>query len=281
MRGELRKLNAKLAPNGEVSYQFAFKGGQGSDLRDLIGSLIKFSYTSEIYCCHCGRATKKSFSQGYCYPCFTRLAACDLCMMKPETCHFYQGTCREPEWAQNHCMQEHVVYLAYTSGYKVGITRRTQVPTRWIDQGAVAAIPLFSVPTRRDSGLIEDVLKSVVADKTHWQRMLKTSACPEESDLLNEARTLQDLAHSGLESLDLDVETVYAQPINAHTIQRLVYPLMTQPPTLKSLSFDKTPIIEGILLGAKGQYLVLDQGVLNIRKHTSYVVQVEYGMSVE
>jgi hypothetical protein len=65
--------------------------------------------------------------------------------MKPETCHYHLGTCREPDWAQNHCFRPHIVYLANSSGVKVGITRKTQIPTRWLDQGASQALPIFEV----------------------------------------------------------------------------------------------------------------------------------------
>jgi hypothetical protein len=42
------------------------------------------------------------------------------------------------------------------------------------------------------------------------------------------------------------------------------------PTKVVSLNFDKTPVISGVLEGIKGQYLLLDVGVLNIRKFSSY-----------
>ena len=90
---------------------------------ELLGSTIKLNYLGRIECIYCGRKTKKSFSQGYCYPCMIKLARCDSCIVSPEKCHYDEGTCREPEWGEQHCMRPHYVYLANSSGVKVGITR--------------------------------------------------------------------------------------------------------------------------------------------------------------
>ena len=114
----------------------------------LLGQQIKLNYMGEIHCLNCQRLTKKSYSGGFCFPCSHRLAQCDLCFMKPETCHYDAGTCREPEWGEAVCMQDHIVYLANSSGLKVGITRINQIPTRWIDQGATQALPIFRVKSR-------------------------------------------------------------------------------------------------------------------------------------
>ena len=143
------------------------------DLNPLLGQEISLVYSGKIFCIECARKTNKSFNQGYCFPCLRRLAACDTCIVRPELCHYHEGTCREPQWGEAHCMQPHVVYLANSSGLKVGITRKTQVPTRWIDQGAIQALPIVEVDTRLQSGLIETALKSTVNDKTDWRRMLK------------------------------------------------------------------------------------------------------------
>jgi len=144
-------------------------GDEKIDMNAYIGKDIRIISNGEIRCSHCQRKTNKSFNQGYCFPCFKKLAQCDRCMMSPELCHFSQGTCREPEWAEQFCMQEHIVYLANSSGLKVGITRHSQVPTRWMDQGAIQALPIFSVSTRQLSGLVEVIMKEWVADKTNWR----------------------------------------------------------------------------------------------------------------
>ena len=129
-----------------------------------------------------------------------KLAQCDICIVRPEKCHYHEGTCREPDWADDHCMQPHIVYLANSSGVKVGITRHTQIPTRWIDQGASQALQIFRVPHRYLSGLVEVALKEHVSDRTDWRRMLKGSPKPVDleqrrDELFAETRdTLKDLA---------------------------------------------------------------------------------------
>ncbi len=110
-------------------------------VNQFIGKALSLTFQGEIHCIECGRKTRKSYNQGYCFPCFKSLASCDMCIMKPETCHYQQGTCRQPEWGETHCFQDHYVYLANSSAIKVGITRGTQIPTRWIDQGASQALP--------------------------------------------------------------------------------------------------------------------------------------------
>ncbi|MGH8464909.1 MAG: DUF2797 domain-containing protein, partial [Pseudomonas sp.] len=173
-RGSISKMSARLdAP----VVQYAFRLGELEvPVNPLIGKTLRLEYLGAIHCSHCGRKTKTSFSQGYCYPCMTKLAQCDVCIMAPEKCHYDQGTCREPAWGEQFCMTDHVVYLANSSGIKVGITRATQVPTRWIDQGARQALPIMRVATRQQSGLVEDLLRSQVADRTNWRALLKGEA---------------------------------------------------------------------------------------------------------
>ncbi|MGZ5056296.1 MAG: DUF2797 domain-containing protein, partial [Methylobacter sp.] len=140
MQGQLRKMRARLELDSSKSVQYELPlSDQLVALNPLLGKSIKLVHTGKIFCVHCNRQTKKSFNQGYCYPCFVSLAQCDMCIMKPETCHYEGGTCREPSWGEEFCFQPHVVYLANSSSIKVGITRQTQIPTRWIDQGAVMA----------------------------------------------------------------------------------------------------------------------------------------------
>ena len=134
MLGTLSKMKSEL--HSPVQYGLPL-GDAVEPLNPHLGQRVQLRYTGRIFCVHCGRKTSKSFDQGYCFPCFRSLAQCDTCIVKPEQCHFAHGTCREPEWAQQFCFRSHTVYLANSSGLKVGITRDNQVPTRWIDQGAV------------------------------------------------------------------------------------------------------------------------------------------------
>lgn len=240
-------------------------------LNDRLGQPLSLTWTGAIACTHCGRATKKSFAQGYCYPCFKRLAQCDTCIMKPETCHYYQGTCREPEWGEKHCFQPHIVYLANSSGLKVGITRKTQMPTRWLDQGAIQALPIMEVETRQQSGFVEELFKEAVSDRTNWRAMLKGEVA--ELDLYAERDRLFNELGDGLRQLSAIHGENAIRKLDA-TAQQFEYPVNTFPSKVTSHNFDKQPHVEGLLQGIKGQYLILDTGVINLRKFTGYDVMV-------
>jgi|TARA_B110000263_G_scaffold174320_1_gene152236 hypothetical protein len=180
--------------------------------------------------------------------------------MRPETCHYHLGTCREPDWGLSNCFAPHIVYLANSSGIKVGITRKTNTPSRWIDQGAISALPILEVKTRLESGLIEKALKSFITDKTNWRVMLKNETGP--ADLVTTKASLLGKVSSLVD--DLDAKTLPDDVVN------IDYPVLKYPTKVVSLSFDKTPVISGVLNGIKGQYLLLETGVLNIRKFSSY-----------
>ena len=154
-QGQLSKMSVSLSNDSSIPNYHMVLDDQRIKMNPLIGQRVQFNFAGEIHCQACDRLTKKSYSGGFCFPCSQKLAQCDLCMMKPETCHYDAGTCREPKWADDVCMQDHYVYLANSSGVKVGITRFNQIPTRWIDQGATQAIPIFKVKTRHQSGLVE------------------------------------------------------------------------------------------------------------------------------
>lgn len=245
-------------------------GNERIPLNPLIGQKIQLRYDGPINCVYCGRVTNKSFNQGYCFPCMRSLARCDICIVRPEKCHFDQGTCREPEWAESHCMQDHYVYLANTSGLKVGITRGTQIPTRWIDQGASQAMPIFRVRNRAQSGAVEVLFKAHVADRTDWRRMLR--GAPDALDMASRRDTLLSECEGELKQLHEHFGQGAIECLEDAEVVSLVYPVEEYPEKVKSLNFDKTPLIEGHLLGIKGQYLILDTGVLNIRKFAGYHV---------
>jgi hypothetical protein len=184
--------------NSEVQYHLPI-GEHRVHLNPLLGKVLSLEFSGQINCIHCDRKTNKSFSQGFCYPCFRRLAACDSCIVSPEKCHFDAGTCREPDWAESNCFVDHIVYLANTSGVKVGITRHSQVPTRWMDQGATQAQPIARVQHRQLSGLLETALAKHVKDKTAWQTMLKGNG-PDVS-LEEKRQELMELCEADVEAL--------------------------------------------------------------------------------
>jgi len=265
--GRLRKMPAE--PANPVSYTIRV-GDTRVPLNEMIGYPVQLDFDGVIRCINCDRKTNKSFSQGYCYPCFRKLAACDSCIMSPEKCHYHEGTCREPEWGETHCMIEHVVYLANSSGLKVGITRGSQVPTRWIEQGAVDAIPMVRVATRQLAGFVEVACKNHVADRTNWRAMLKGDV--PELDLVEERRRMLGLIADDLIALRATYGENTIRAVEEGGLA-LSYPVQVWPRTIKTHNLDKLPTAEGVLQGIKGQYLILDTGVINIRKYTGYEVR--------
>jgi hypothetical protein len=270
--GHLRKMNVELGESDKSVQYSLILGEQQVPISNMVGEHLSLAYTGTINCIHCGRLTKKSFNQGYCFPCVRKLAQCDLCIVKPELCHYDEGSCREPDWGETNCMQPHYVYLANTSGVKVGITRHNQIPTRWIDQGAIQALPIMEVASRYLSGLVEVEIKDYVSDKTQWQRMLKGGIEPIDlesyrNDIFEQAETeiRQIQERYGEESIEL---------LEYEDLIEIEYPIIHYPKTIKSLNFDKTPVVSGILQGIKGQYLIFDTGVINIRKFTGYQIEL-------
>ncbi|WP_163930677.1 DUF2797 domain-containing protein [Paraferrimonas sp. SM1919] len=268
MQGHLSKMRAQLAE--QVQYQLPV-GDQVIDLNPYIGKQITLTHTGNINCCNCGKKTKKSYSQGFCYPCMQKLAQCDMCIMKPETCHYDKGTCREPQWGESHCMVPHYVYLSNTSGLKVGITRATQIPTRWIDQGATQGLTIIKVKSRLISGLVEVALGEYINDKTNWRAMLKGNN--QDMDLKAIAAELLPKIEQTLSHLKL-THGEDAYEVLDSDIQTIDYPVLQWPTKIASHNFDKNPEVTGTLLGIKGQYLIFDTGVINIRKFGSYEITV-------
>lgn len=263
--GQLHKMRARL--DDPVSYAMVL-GEESVPLNGLLGEHISLEYTGTINCIHCGRQTNKSFNQGYCYPCFQKLAQCDSCVISPEKCHYAAGTCREPVWGDEFCMQDHVVYLANSSGLKVGITRASQVPTRWIDQGAVQALPIMRTRSRQQSGFVEVVFKQHVTDRTNWRSMLKGDT--DILDLDQEKARLLDLCDKELKELEQQFGLHAISVLNGVDPVTINFPVNQVPEKISSFNFDKEPLLEGTLLGIKGQYLILDTAVVNLRKYTGY-----------
>jgi hypothetical protein len=266
--GHLAKMQVEL--DQQVQY-FLPLDDHREPLNALLGKQIRLEYLGDIHCTHCGKRSKKSFSQGYCYPCFTKLPQCDTCIMSPEKCHYEQGTCRDPSWGEEFCFTDHYVYLANSSGVKVGITRGSQIPTRWIDQGATQAMPIFRVKSRYQAGLIEDCLREHVADRTHWQKMLKGNSDAVDLEEIRDSIIAQ--SESGLSAIEQKFGLLAIQRLYHQQIVDINFPVLEFPEKVKSLNFDKQPVVEGVLQGIKGQYLILDTGVINIRKFTAYNVQ--------
>ncbi|HJN37312.1 MAG TPA: DUF2797 domain-containing protein [Gammaproteobacteria bacterium] len=267
--GHLSKLSIKYQKH--CSYFLHLDDETSICLNDWIGQEVTIHFSGIIHCVYCGAKTKKSYSQGYCYIHSQRLARCDLCILKPELCHFHQGTCREPQWGKDHCMQPHYIYLANSTGLKVGITRAHNLPQRWLDQGAIQAIPIIKVNSRLQSGLIEVAIAKHIADKTNWRQLIREDS--PSMDLIARARELLDQAKEDIstvvERFPDDVEFL---PLDK--VDEFKYPVDSYPDKIKSLGLDKSPMISGKLLGIKGQYLLFSQGAFNVRKHTGYWVDM-------
>lgn len=268
--GVLRKMETQLG--SPVEYRINFEDDGLVEMNPLIGQPIELVWDGSINCLHCGRKTRKSFNQGYCYPCFTRLPQCDSCIVKPEKCHFHEGTCRDPAWGERNCFAPHVVYLANSSGLKVGITRRQQIPTRWIDQGAVQALPILEVDNRLHSGLLEQVFATHISDKTNWRTMLKGQIEP--IDLAARRDDLLELCAEQIAELreQYGQDAIRTLPEQQETT--IDYPVLEYPQKVATFNLDKAPEVAGTLLGIKGQYLILDSGVINIRKYGAYRVSI-------
>jgi hypothetical protein len=238
-----------------------------SPMNELIGQDVELVWTGQIRCVSCGNKTPKSYSQGHCFKCFKTKASCDMCIMKPETCHFHEGTCREPEWGEQFCFNPHVVYLANSSALKVGITRHNQMPTRWLDQGATQAVPIIQTQSRFLAGVVEVLIAQHMSDKTDWRKMLKGESEPlplaeiRAEVLAKYGDELKKLQHAYPEQV---------QVLDQEMIREFSYPVLHYPEKVTAHNFDKTQTITGKLNGIKGQYLLLDSGVLNLRKFTGY-----------
>ncbi len=270
-KGILRKMASRLEQ--PVAYQMRL-GDECISVNALLGKKIRLEYNGRIFCVNCGRKTNKSFNQGYCYPCFQRLAQCDSCIIHPEKCHFDQGTCREPAWGEKYCMQDHIVYLANSSGLKVGITRATQVPTRWIDQGATQALAIIRVRSRLQSGTLEVMFKQHVADKTNWRDMLKGEASP--LDMESERDRLLEECKSDIAELEESFGFFGISMINGIAPMALEYPVIEYPEKISSFNFDKDPEVGGKLKGIKGQYLIFESGVINLRRFSGYEISLSH-----
>jgi hypothetical protein len=234
------------------------------NVNQLINRTIQIQHKG-YQCLHCKKA-KKIFRQGFCYDCFSTIPAAADWIMKPELSKAHLDIeDRDLDYEKRVQLQPHVVYLALSSEVKVGVTRKTQVPTRWIDQGAVEALPILETPNRYLAGVAEVALKNHFVDKTNWQKMLKNEVS--HADLLAEKQKLQSW---------LPTEVMpYFLPENQE--YKLEYPVLRYPLKVTSLNLEKTPDFTGKVIGIKGQYLLFEDGtVFNVRTFEGYVVSIRF-----
>lgn len=260
--GNILKMTSTLS--NPVEYSLPLSDNE-LPMNQFIGREIELKFNGQINCIASNELIKKSYNSGYSYKSLMTLARCDLCIVKPELCHFKEGTCREPEWGEKYCNIPHIIYLSITDKAKVGITRGTQVPTRQIDQGASYFLPILEVKDRLTSGLIEKEISTCISDKTNWRAMLKNEM--EDVDLYE----IRDQIYEDFEEL---LDEYDANFLEDEEITQINFPVLEYPKKVSSLSFDKTPLIKGKLMGIKGQYLIFEHGVLNLRKHQGYFIEV-------
>jgi hypothetical protein len=260
-KGVLKKMLTEL--NDVVHYYLDFDN-DFLNLNQLMDREIKISFDG--YQCMCCGKEKKIFRQGFCYDCFYESAQVGDWIMRPELSKAHLGIAdRDLEYEKQVQLQPHIVYLALSSNVKVGVTRKTQVPTRWIDQGATKAIEIVEVPNRYLAGITELALKEYVSDKTSWQKMLKNEVLA--ADLIEEREKLK--THIPKEAQPYFLE-------NNSKITEIEYPVMKYPSKIKTLNLDKTPMYSGKLKGVKGQYLLFDDAtVFNVRNSEGYKVIVD------
>ncbi len=216
-------------------------------------------------CLNC-KKHKKIFRQGFCYDCFYNSPEVGDWIMRPELSTAHLGIAdRDLTYETKVQLQPHIVYLAFSSEIKVGVTRKTQVPTRWIDQGASQAIIVVEVPNRYLAGITEVALKNNFTDKTNWRKMLQKESVI--SDLISEKNKLKSF-------IPEEVQAYFNE--NSNEIYQLNYPVLDYPGKVTSLNLDKTPDYSGKLIGIKGQYLIFEDGtVFNIRTYEGYIVNIE------
>lgn len=214
-------------------------------------------------CLNCAKE-KTIFRQGFCYDCFNEIPQAAPWIINPELSQAHLGIeDRDLEYEKKVQLKPHIVYLANSSSVKVGVTRKTQVPTRWIDQGAHEAIEIVEVPNRYLAGITEVALKEHVSDKTNWRNMLKNDVTDE--DLAAWKTRLKPF-------IPEEAQPYFLEDVGETNLK---FPVLQYPAKPKSLNLTKTPFYEGVLKGIKGQYLIFeDDTVFNVRGSEGYVVSV-------
>jgi hypothetical protein len=259
--GNIIKMRSEFAE--PVKY-FLPLGENELSMNELLGKSINLKFTGQINCIACGKKTKTSFGQGFCYNCLQTAPEASETIMRPELSKAHLGIARDMDWAREHDLIDHFVYLAVSGELKVGVTRHHQVPTRWIDQGASKAIILAQTPNRHISGVIEVYLKNFFSDKTNWRSMLQNKDLQEYN--------LTEEKQNACRLLPAELQQYYFAD---NKIWNMNYPVTAYPEKISSVSFDKDPEISGVLIGIKGQYLIFSDGrVLNLRKHSGYYLEI-------
>lgn len=267
--GNIRKLKGVLNEKGEVQYAWnaadILASMSATDITPSIGQHLRLEFLGDIHCTVTGKRIKKTFGDGMSFAAFQSSPLAVESIIRPELSRIHEGIAlRDAEWEERHHNQPHTVYLSATSGIKVGVTRDTNIPSRWIDQGACGAIVLARTPYRQLAGWIEVAMKPHFADKTQWRAML-TAGNP---DWTVTKAALETALDEAFETAPPEFEDFLVDDAPAVS---LVYPATQFPEKVQSVKLDTTPLVEGTLAAIKGQYFVFDDGrVFNVRRHSGY-----------
>ena len=261
-KGVLRKMQTEIG--SPIQYYLVFEN-DFLNVNQVLNKKLTIDFIKH-QCLSC-QNDRPIFRQGFCKSCFFETPSAGDWIMRPELSTAHLGLeDRDLEYEKNAQLQPHIVYLANSSTVKVGVTRKSQVPTRWIDQGAHEAIEIVEVPNRYLAGITEVALKDYVADKTNWRKMLTNKVTDE--NLAEWRSTLKQYIPTEVKPYFIDA--------NKETL--LEFPVLSYPEKVKSLNLNKTPSFTGTLKGIKGQYLIFqDQTVFNVRSNEGLFV----GLSIQ
>ncbi|PCE63278.1 DUF2797 domain-containing protein [Sediminicola luteus] len=260
--GVLRKMRTEF--EDPIQYFLEFES-DFLHMNPLLGKTLHLNFV-KTQCLNCGN-DRPIYRQGFCRSCFFDSPATGDWIMRPElsTAHLDQAD-RDLDYEKRAQLQPHIVYLANSSNVKVGVTRKSQIPTRWIDQGAHEAIEIVEVPNRYLAGITEVALKAHVADKTNWRKMVTNTI--EDADLKAWREKLREFIPEETQS--------YFLADRDET--QLHFPAKTYAPKIKSLNLEKTGNYQGVLQGIKGQYLLFEDGhVFNVRANEGLYVGLDIG----
>ena len=259
LKGQILKMSTQI---GEPIQYYLNLSGDLLNMNQLFDKKLTIKHIG-YQCVNCGK-NEKLYRMGFCKKCFFESPYASETIIRPELSTAHLGIAeRDLEVEKSIQLQPHVVYLAYTGDVKVGVTRESQIPTRWIDQGATFAIPIAKTENRYEAGMIEVALKEHLADKTNWRKMLEDDF---EDDL-----DLADFREKIKDYFPEDFKSFY---LMEQEMIRLDYPYQA-PEKINSFTVDKKPEFEGVLKGIKGQYLCFEGGnFINVRGHEGYVVEL-------
>ena len=269
--GNIIKMSATVDLAKEGVVQYVWKGKDRLDFipevdpHPWIGQSLNVQFAGQINCVVSGKQIRKTYGEGMSYETWRNAPQAVESVFNPELSRIHEGVAlRDKEWEEKHHNQPHIVYISLTSGLKVGVTRSTNIPSRWIDQGAVGAIVVANTPYRQLAGELEVALKHHMADKTNFRKML--------SDISFDSERLIEARESAFDHLGEAYESFFEEGLGAAEIR---YPVLEYPEKVTSIRLDKVPSFSGVLQGIKGQYLLFDGNrVLNVRSHAGYRIKI-------